>query len=809
MIAQGLKSSFQNSLLSGSYNLLLGSGISLDSKNQHGKFLRSTEDLRRDLCRITGAKDSTNLQSVYALLSPQHKEQELIAEFSNCIPGPSLKYLPNYLWQRLFTFNIDDVIETLYERTGFAKQKIIPVNFDSAFEATPSRDELLSIHLHGWVRAPEIGFVFSASEYVRVMRNLNSWMHLLSGILPTEPFIIAGTSLNEIDLEYYLNHRTPETPRKGRGPSLLIEPNPDAVTRLYCKRYGLELITATFGEFLDWLKQEIPNPPSLADISIPIVPKLLTEAKSQKQLLSFFNDFEIVSATELPSSAVPSPFQYGREPDWKDIQQHYDIERKDSEIILNYARNIMKSAEPIPYRILLILDDSGTGKTTLIKRVAYNLARMGTPVFYVRTSSRINVNVAAEVLSSISRECIIIVDGLADHIEQIIDLVEKTTNTNRVYVIAAERRYRYEHIKLFIDSVFCKIITLEKMNNIENRRLIEQYRQYGLIGNQAAIDNPSLFTEHIAPHPIAISICLILNDFKPMESIIDSLWRESQEWDRNIYLSVSLAQYCYRVGLRYHLLQSLSGPHKTINKVIDRNIPLQLTTNPNDDNFVIALNSVISERILLKISKEDIATLREIFVSLAMSLAPYVNRNAIKSRTSEARLARRLFDADKIVKPLLGKSEAEAFYIAVKKNWEWNSRYWEQRALLIYEDDIKTAIQYARHAVSIERHPFPLTTLGKLLLRIMDSSRRNCSEIYNESYEFLTEAIEWESINSRISIHPYSTLLMGTIRYLELGGELNERQREKVDIYAENARRRYSRDPVIMNYLSKLDYLLK
>src|SRR5438128_1307790 len=107
-----------------------------------------------------------------------------------------------------------------------------------------------AIHLHGWVGKAQNGFVFSHAEYARVMTTLNPWMHLLSEILATEAFIIAGTSLNEVDLEYYLSHRTDATPRRDRGPSLLITPNPDAATEADCKRHDLVLVRATFGEFL-------------------------------------------------------------------------------------------------------------------------------------------------------------------------------------------------------------------------------------------------------------------------------------------------------------------------------------------------------------------------------------------------------------------------------------------------------------------------------------------------------------------------------------------------------------------------------
>jgi hypothetical protein len=121
----------------------------------------------------------------------------------------------------LFSDFFDTLLENLFK--GGGKQALVPLNFSAAFEPTPDRREVQAIHLHGSALWPDEGFVFAATDYVKVMSNLNPWMHLLSEILATEPFIIAGTSLNEIDLEFYLSHRNSATPRRGRGPSLLIE----------------------------------------------------------------------------------------------------------------------------------------------------------------------------------------------------------------------------------------------------------------------------------------------------------------------------------------------------------------------------------------------------------------------------------------------------------------------------------------------------------------------------------------------------------------------------------------------------------
>jgi len=301
----------------------------------------------------------------------------------------------------MFTFNIDDVLENLYESDD-AKQKLVPLNFDAPLEPTPNRMELLAVHLHGWVRQPSAGYVFSSSEYVRVMKGLNPWMHLLSEILATEPFIIAGTSLNEVDLEYYLSYRTSATPRRGRGPSLLIEPNPDSVTSTDCKRHGLELVPATFGEFMDWLHSEFPSPPHVADLVVPDTSTMFSDRPSPQELIVFLSDCEPVQAADLPLPGVPSRFLYGREPEWRDLHQHLDIERQDNPLLVEELKLRLASDSGSEQRVVLILDQAGSGKTTVAKRVAHDLALSGVLVLNVCTTSRIDTQTAAECLKRMS-----------------------------------------------------------------------------------------------------------------------------------------------------------------------------------------------------------------------------------------------------------------------------------------------------------------------------------------------------------------------------------------------------------------------
>jgi hypothetical protein len=209
---------------------------------------------------------------------------------------------------------------------------------------------------------------------------------------------------------------------------------------------------------------------------------------------------------------------------------------------------------------------------------------------------------------------------------------------------------------------------------------LEQYRRFRLVGDSFATKSPQDFAAQIHKEPVAIQVCRILNDFRPLERIVESLWLASQNEDRLPYLCVALAQYCYSAGVRYSILQAIMGPMKPIGKLMAQ-VPLRLAESAVQDDFVVAMNATLAERVLRRVADRENDILSVAFKGLAGALAPHVNRKAVMRRSPEARLAGRLFDADKVVKTLLGSS-AEDFYVCVQKLWEWNSRYWEQRALL-------------------------------------------------------------------------------------------------------------------------------
>lgn len=257
------------SLFAGHYNLLLGSGISLDSTDSKGIPLKSVSDLTTKLCEFKGVPLSTSLSRVSNLLEKDEIEKFITIPYYSCKAGETVKRLTSFVWKTIFTLNVDDALENAYEIATHAKQVAESLNYDTLYKSVSNKEHLHIVHLHGFTREPDNGYVFSTHEYARTTRSMNFWMHILSELMASEPFIIAGTTLNESDLDYYLAGRTEKSGRNNRGPSLFIEPYPNKITESLCSRHGLILVQAKFSEFLEWLIKETGAPPTVGEITIP------------------------------------------------------------------------------------------------------------------------------------------------------------------------------------------------------------------------------------------------------------------------------------------------------------------------------------------------------------------------------------------------------------------------------------------------------------------------------------------------------------------------------------------------------------
>ena len=329
-IDSNLLDEMKGTLLAGGYSLFLGAGANVGGKDRSGRELPLSDQLRQELVTLTGLKPNSSLARAYAQLKQAQIDTHLTDRFSNCVPGESLLHVPSFVWKRIYTLNIDDAVEAAYNKV--TSHQIVEVkSHKSPYIDANDVNVIQVIHVHGWSTKPDDGYVFSLEEYAGAMGPNSPWTAVLAHTLATEPFIIAGTSLEEPDIEYFLRGRKSDLIRKDRGPSFLVEPNPDVGTLRDCERHGLHLYRGTLLEFFTELACAFPARPLPTNATSSMSSSLFTVAPNGRERALFSRDFSYVVPQQVPENADLA-FYVGRQPTLTDVSLGRDVSRES-----NYA----------------------------------------------------------------------------------------------------------------------------------------------------------------------------------------------------------------------------------------------------------------------------------------------------------------------------------------------------------------------------------------------------------------------------------------------------------------------------------------
>ncbi len=183
----------------------------------------------------------------------------------------------------------------------------------------------------------------------------------------------------------------------------------------------------------------------------------------------------------------------------------------------------------------------------------------------------------------------------------------------------------------------------------------------------------------------------------------------------------------------------------------------------------------------------------EVAKSLATHLAPHVSITAIQQKSIYYRIIKELMD-ERIILDWLGYPLAQQFYSDLLPYYDWDARYWEQRALAEARmGHLDKAMSFAETAVERNRDPFTLNTLGTILLRIAASAE------YREVAG--TPSLYWKGVNNLhesaekgrgLFPHPYTTFFSHTLRYATaqfVGQEIPREIIKEWDLWYDRAQR--------------------
>lgn len=418
--------------------LFTGAGFSYGAVNGNNDPLPLGSDLKDILLTkfIGYSKESAEyidlhnqpLSEIYEycenFFTPEKSADFLKELFSECTPKPYHSIIADYNWKKIYTINIDDLMERSSKRGKFIiqnqRRRVTSYNVDRTIEY---------IKLHGCVNNPDLGFIFSTSSYIDLMASGGDYrFQSLSTDLQTEDFVFIGTEMNEIDINFFFKLQK-HGGNSRNGQLYFIIPKPTTFFESKVQRYGGHIIRMTCEEFAKWLKENKFSTNNGITLS--------NHFKENYRNVSHF----IESRKNLPY--MDSRLYFGYSPKWEDIIFDWDFKSKQIEEIF---QNILYLESINDENIVIsLVCKTLSGKSVFIKRLAYYLHNDGCGVYeYIGREFNYKsfINNSAE---SSNKRIVLVIDHGSSYYSTISKLLDEYPKGKRLIVLVADRPFF--HIK--------------------------------------------------------------------------------------------------------------------------------------------------------------------------------------------------------------------------------------------------------------------------------------------------------------------------------------------------------------------------
>lgn len=481
--------------------LFLGAGFSMGASNKLGEEFPSGRQLGEKLwqfLKFEGEYDETPLPVLYDAFLGEGIKREQKREFleNHLLSGEVPEYYDRLtipFWFKIYTINIDDVIQQVFRRNNQVLRQLIYPN-DEFKERDQSLEETHVIHLHGKLPCNPEDVVFSTKQYARTtLKNQPLYSQFVYDYA-THPTIFVGTDLNEAVFERYVEAREGlEGSGEHRPKSFIVSPKlSPAKAKVLKNQYNIHHITATTEQFLDWIKSIAEQLPSKNEILQRTFPNLLDLIEyadltgvSKKAMYSFSESFKRVPK-DYSIEQTRSAYLLGANPSWNDIFDNMDVPRTISGDIYEHVFKLATQDHENPkQKLISLLGTAGSGKSTILKRLGVRLSQNGVTVFISDSDFLPKPTELIDVLIAIKERVVLMFDNAASVLPQLPNLIGAFSRLDYPPVIAISLRSNHrDKLNYHIDPEVTenKIFKVPNLDDAEINSLIAKLEQYNLLG---------------------------------------------------------------------------------------------------------------------------------------------------------------------------------------------------------------------------------------------------------------------------------------------------------------------------------------
>ena len=494
----------------GNVILFLGAGASIGATSPEGNKLPLGEELSNLLSKkFLGGEDADQPLAIVAeyaisetdLITVQRFIFDLFEPFK---PADTHKLIPTFKWAGIATTNYDLIIERAYEAATVPTQELVPFlsNNDRVDYKLRNNNSVPYLKLHGCISRsedPDLPLILTVDQYITHRNHRNKLYERLAEYGSQYPIVFVGHSLTDQSLRQILLELTNESLSRPRY--YVVTPDPSERQVRLWESKKITALQGTFQMFLEELNREIA--PALRSIRLPTlehpIEKNFVERGSQlsESALGMLNSSVTYLYPHLPTEHTKHlDFYKGYSYGWDAIQKSYDSRRDLEDTILSDTILLDDVDRPSFCEIYLIKGHAGSGKTIIMKRVAWDaMAEYEKLCLFCDSSEEIDSAAIFEILDKTSERLFLFIDKATDHLADIKHLVRTARqNKYRLTIFIASRTNEWNIEGGTVDTLLDDVYEVRYLKPPEISLLIEKLEENNALGLLKNLSREEQFT---------------------------------------------------------------------------------------------------------------------------------------------------------------------------------------------------------------------------------------------------------------------------------------------------------------------------
>jgi hypothetical protein len=465
--------------------LFTGAGFSFGAENSQGKKIPSGEQLKKDILLNLLAFDESSseykeliqytLSQVCEFARSEKSEAKLsdyiVEQLTGFYPKEYHKIIASSgLWKRVYTVNLDDVFEKSVPQGTLAIQnRMRSISYTSA-------KQIEYIKLHGCINNPSEGLVFSSQEYIDSMMHSTDYRYnQFAQDMQKEDFVIVGTEMNELDIDYYIKLFGLVSKNTAKGQLFFINPKPSILLKSKVKELGASIIEWTTEQFAEYIK------------TLPICNNNII-VKEIDGFLYVNKKYDL----EKTFKGYRSSLYFGAEPDLKDIIFDWDFPNPEIENL--YDRIIeLTDLNDKACIIVSLYGKALSGKTIYSKRLSSCFIRDNFAV-YEYTGKRFDYyNFANKCKYTKESKIVLIVENASFYYSSLVALKKVFPKEKQLVIITTARTYSHNRRRycLVPEADYLEIPISGSTNSdtgLFAKNIIDKLDEKGYLGRLKALE---------------------------------------------------------------------------------------------------------------------------------------------------------------------------------------------------------------------------------------------------------------------------------------------------------------------------------